>query len=176
MALRLRRALWGDGDLAVAESHASECAKREGLFHHKHADLMADKDHTSLNAALELAESLAMAETERETSLNARGAAVAAVAGLVIPIATALANPLFRTEDKHWAGFPRNLAEYFFLAALVCVASAMAMAVVGVLRPGRGGQTKNTVGEAVVNVWCWEDGDIALAEASDRKIAVFRLD
>jgi len=137
---------------------------------------MADKDHTSLNAALELAESVATAETERETNLNARGAAVAAVAGLVIPIATALANPLFRTEDKHWAGFPRNLAEYFFLAALVCVASAMAMAVVGVLRPGRGGQTKNTVGEAVVNVWCWDDGDIALAEASDRKIAVFRLD
>src|SRR5262249_47778949 len=52
----------------------------------------------------------------------------------------------------------------------------MARAVVGVLRPGRGGQTKNTVGEAVVNVWRWNGGDIALAEASDRKIAVFRLD
>jgi len=137
---------------------------------------MADKNQKNVTAALELAESVAKAETERETNLNTRGAAVAAVAGIIIPIATALANPLFTTEDTHWAGFPRNLAEYFFLAALVCVASAMAMAVVGVLRPGRGGQTKNTVGEAVVNVWRWNGGDIALAEASDRKIAVFRLD
>src|SRR5215468_9418917 len=152
MALRLRRALWGDGDLVDAESDASECAERDGLFHRKHAYLMTGKNQKSVNAALDLAESVAKAETDRETTLNARGAAVAAVAGLVIPIATALANPLFRTEDKHWAGFPRNLAEYFFLAALVCVASAMAMAVVGVLRPGRGGRTKNTVGEAVVNV------------------------
>lgn len=176
MALRMRQALWGDGDLADAESHASGRAERKDLLHRQRADLMGDKDQKNVTAALELAESVAKAETERETNLNTRGATVAAVAGIIIPIATALANPLFTTEDKNWAGFPRNLAEYFFLAALVCVASAMAMAVVGVLRPGRGGRTKNTVGEAVVNVWRSDDGDIALAEASDRKIAVFRLD
>jgi hypothetical protein len=52
----------------------------------------------------------------------------------------------------------------------------MVMAVVGVLRPGRGGQTKNAVSEAVVNVWLLEKGYIALAEATDKKIAVFQLD
>jgi hypothetical protein len=52
----------------------------------------------------------------------------------------------------------------------------MVMAVVGVLRPTRGGRTKNAVGEGVVNVWCLERGDTALAGAADTKIAVFRLD
>jgi hypothetical protein len=99
-----------------------------------------------------------------------------AVAGIIVPIATALANPLFTTQDRHWFGFPRNLAEYLFIGALVCVVSAMVMAVVGVLRPGRGGQTKNSVGEAVVNVWRQKGGYIALAKATDKEIAIFRLD
>ena len=52
----------------------------------------------------------------------------------------------------------------------------MVMAVVGVLRPGRGGQTKNAVGEALVNVWRQKGGYIALANATAKEIAIFRLD
>jgi len=174
-ALRLRRWLWRDNDLADAEVHSWRCAERDGsllvYFNEK-----AGGDTVDVRPALGLADSVAKAEAERETNLNNRGAAVAAVAGIIVPIATALANPLFTTKDQHWAGFPRNLAEYLFLGALVCVVSAMVMAVVGVLRPGRGGQTKNAVSEAVVSVWRREEGYKALAEATDKKIAIFQLD
>jgi glyoxylase I family protein len=173
-ALRLRRWLWRDNDLADAEVHAWWCAERSKPF--REYLKKPDGDTIDVKPALELAETAAKAKTERETNLNTRGAAVAAVAGIIVPIATALANPLFTTKDQHWVGFPRNLAEYLFVGALVCVVSAMVMAVVGVLRPGRGGQTKNAVGEAVVSVWRREEGYVALAKATDRKIAIFRLD
>jgi len=176
MVLRLRRWLWGDNDLADAEVHAWWCAERDKSLLEYFNKQKGDGKNVDVKAALELAESVAKAETERETNLNTRGAAVAAVAGIIVPIATALAKPLFTTVDQHWVGFPRNLAEYLFIGALVCAVSAMVMAVVGVLRPGRGGQTKNAVGEAVVSVWRRENGYIALAEATDEKIAIFRLD
>jgi len=173
--LRLRRWLWRDNDLADAEVHAWWCAERDKPLR-EFLGRTDDGNHNDVAAALELVESVAAAETERENNLNARGAAVAAVAGIIVPIATALANPLFTTRDKHWAGFPRNLAEYLFIGALVCIVSAMVMAVVGVLRPGRGGQTKNAVGEAVVNIWRHNGGYIALAKATGQTIAIFRLD
>jgi hypothetical protein len=173
--LRLRRWLWRDNDLADAEVHAWRCAERDGSLL-EYVNKKPGGDTIDVKPALELAETVAKAETERETNLNTRGAVVATVAGIIVPIATALAGPLFTTQDKHWVGFPRNLAEYLFIGALICVASAMVMAVVGVLRPGRGGQTKNAVSEAVISVWRWEEGYIALAEATDKKIAIFRLD
>lgn len=174
-ALRLRRWLWRDNDLADAEVHAWWRAERDKPLR-KFFGQTTDGNHNDVKPALGLAESVAAAETERENNLNARGAAVAAVAGIIVPIATALANPLSTTQDKHWVGFPRNLAEYLFIGALVCVVSAMVMAVVGVLRPGRGGQTKNAVGEALVNVWRQKGGYIALANATDKEIAIFQLD
>jgi len=167
--------LWGDDDLADAEFHAWWRAEQdEPLL--KYLDKKPGGYTIDVKPALGLAESVAKAETERENNLNTRGAAVATVAAIVVPVATALANPLFMTEDRDWAGFPRNLAEYLFIGALVCITSSMVMAVVGVLRPGRGGQTKNAVGEAVVNVWRQEGGYIALADATDKEIAIFTLD
>jgi hypothetical protein len=172
----LTRWLWGDGDLAVSETKARkrECERDEELLL-QCPIVVGDGNHSNAKAALELAESVAKAETERETNLNTRGTAVATVAGIIVPIATALAKPVFTTSDS-WPVATRRVAEYVFLAALVSVTSAMVMAVVGVLRPTRGGQTKNAVGEAVVNVWCQKRGDIALAAAGDTKIAVFLLD
>src|SRR5262249_22223966 len=176
-SLILKRLLWHDGDLADAEYDAMKCADtRENRLLLEDDYLVADANRNNIPAALKLAESVAKAETERETNLNTRGAAVATVAGLIVPIATALASPVFTSPDKHWAGPTRTVAEYFFLIALVSVARAMVMAVVGVLRPGRGGQTKNAVSEALVNVWCLPGGDTRLAWATDRKIAVFQLD
>src|SRR5215831_9793301 len=103
--LRLRRWLWRDNDLADAEVHAWWCAERDKPLR-EFLGRTDDGNHNDVAAALELVESVAAAETERENNLNARGAAVAAVAGIIVPIATALANPLFTTRDKHWAGFP----------------------------------------------------------------------
>jgi hypothetical protein len=171
----VRRWLWGDDDLADAEVHAWWRARQDVTLL-KYLDGKPGGDTIDVKPALGLAESVANAETERENNLNTRGAAVATVAAIIVPVATALANPLFMTKDRHWAGFPRNLAEYLFLGALVCVTSAMVMAVVGVLRPGRGGQTKNAVGEAVVDAWRQEGGYVALVNATDMKIAIFRLD
>jgi hypothetical protein len=175
MALGLRQVLWGDGDLAEDEALAREVeAGREKLLL-EIPNVVAPGNRDNVKAALELAEAVAKAETDRETNLNTRGGTVAAVAGVIVPVATAVAKTVFATPSN-WTGFTRNVMEWFFLAALVFVASAMVMAVVGVLRPTRGGRTKNAVGEAVVNVWRQERGDIALAAGAARQIEVFRLD
>jgi hypothetical protein len=175
VALGLRQVLFGDGDLADDEAHARkvEAERRKLLL--ECPSVVARGNRDNVKAALELAETVAKAETERETNLNTRGAAVATVAGIILPVATAVAKPLFATPST-WTGFRRNLMEWLFLAALVFVASAMVMAVVSVLRPTRGGRTKNAIGAAVVNVWRQERGDIALAAAADTQIQVFRLD
>jgi hypothetical protein len=174
-ARRVKRWLWGDKDLIDAEDEAWWRAEQdEPLLQYlgkKPGGYTID-----VNPALGLAESVAESETERENNLNTRGTAVATVAAIVVPVATALANPLFMTEDRLWAGFPRNLAEYLFIGALVCITSAMVMAVVCVLRPGRGGRTKNAVGEAVVNRWIEGGGYITLVDVTDKNIASFQLD
>jgi hypothetical protein len=174
MALGLRQVLWGDGDLAEDEADARKVEDGRKLLL-ECPTVVADGNRGNVKAALELAEAVAKAETERETNLNTRGAAVATVAGIILPVAAAVAKPVFATKST-WTGFTRDLMEWLFLAALVFVASAMVMAVVMVLRPGRGGRTKNVVGAAVVNVWCQPRGDIALAAAADPKTEVFRLD
>lgn len=166
--------LWGDGDLAEDEADARKVEGGRKLLL-ECPTVVADGKRANVEAALELAEAVAKTETERETNLNTRGAAVATVAGIILPVAAAVAKPVFATPST-WTGFTRDLMEWLFLAALVFVASEMVMAVVSVLRPRRGGRTKNAVGAAVVNVWCQPRGDIALAAAADTQIQVFRLD
>jgi hypothetical protein len=175
MALGLKQFLWGDGDLAddVAAARTVEDERTKLLL--EYPSVVARGNRDNVKAALELAEAVAKAETERETNLNTRGAAVATVAGIILPVAAAVAKPVFATPST-WTGFRRNLMEWLFLAALVFVASAMVMAVVMVLRPMRGGRTKNAVGAAVVNVWRQDRGDIALTAAADTQLQVFRLD
>jgi hypothetical protein len=172
--LGLRRALWVDDDLIEDEFLASKVERRRALLL-ENADVVVPENRDNVKATLELANAIAKAETERETNLNTRGAAVAAVAGLILPIATAVAPSVFVTRSD-WAEATRNVTEYLFLAALVFIASSMVMAVVGVLRPRRGGRTKNAVAEAVVNVWRQQDGDVALAAGAARRIEVFWLD
>ena len=171
---KLTRWLWGDDDLA---DDAVDARKFEGdrKLLLKIPSVVALGNRDNVKAALELAEVAAKAETERKTNLNTRGAAVATVAGIILTVATAVAKPVFATQSP-WAGWTRDLMEYLFLAALVFVASALVMAVVMVLRPGRGVRTKTAVGAAVVNVWLQDRGDIALATAADTQIQVFWLD
>ena len=174
MALGLRQVLWGDGDLAEDEADARKVEGGRTKLLLECPNVVAPGNGDNVKAALELAETVAKAETERETNLNTRGAAVATVAGIIVTVAAVVAKPIF--APSNWTGFGRNLMEWLFLAALVSVASAMVMAVVGVLRPTRGGRTKNAVGAAVVNVWRQPHGDIALAAAADTQIQVFQLD
>jgi hypothetical protein len=166
--------LWVDDDLAEEEYRAAKVERRRVLLLEQ-ANVAAPENRDNVKAALELAKAIAKAETERETNLNTRGAAVAVVAGLIVSIATAVAKSVFATRTD-WTGLTRDATEYLFLATLVFVASAMVMAVVGVLRPARGGRTKNAVAEAVVNVWRQQDGDVALAAGTAWRIEVFWLD
>jgi hypothetical protein len=171
---KLTRWLWGDDDLADDALDARKFEDDRKLLL-KIPSVVARGNRDNVKAALELAEAAAKAETERETNLNTRGAAVATVAGIILTVATAVAKPVFATESP-WTGWTRDLMERLFLAALVFVASALVMAVVMVLRPGRGVRTKTAVGAAVVNVWLQDRGDIALATAADTQIQVLWLD
>jgi NADH:ubiquinone oxidoreductase subunit 6 (subunit J) len=160
--------LWVDSDLSSQEERVD--IEKPLLLNE--AGAASEK---SVEAALKLASAVAQAETDRETNLNARGAAVASVAALVVSVFAAVAKSVFATRTD-WTGWTRDSAEALFIGALVVVAGAMAMAVIGVLRPTRGGKTKNTVGEAVVNVWRQDRGEVTLATAGEKSIGLFWLD
>src|SRR5215469_7810149 len=111
MKRSMKRWLRGDDSLddAQARVETTEEKREETLLA---SDTVIEGNCDNVKAGLELAESVAKAETDRETNLNARGAAVAIVAGLILPIATALARPVFDTPSNIWAGASRKAAEY----------------------------------------------------------------
>jgi hypothetical protein len=176
----LRERLWVDDDLSKARDRASE-VERDRTLLLKQYTVVARDNHPNVKAALELANAIAAAEADRETNLNTRAAAVASVAALIVSISAAVAKAVFATQSS-WTETTRDVTAVLFLATLVFVASAMVMAVVGVLRPKRGQRTKNAIGEAFVNV-CGQmgdkdkkGGDEALAAGVHKRIEVFWLD
>lgn len=109
----------------------------------------------SITRTLELAEQVSQQEQDRETNLNTRGAAVATVAGLVVTVSGAVTKSLF-TQRPEWTDWTKIVTLGLFVAALFLVASSMFMAVVWVLRPGRGARTRNYLGETLMGLWVHE--------------------
>jgi hypothetical protein len=115
---------------------------------------------------------VAKAESDRETNLNGRGTAVATVAGLIVSLAAALAKPIF--GDTKWTDDTKPVAAFFFALGLPVVAAAMLAAVFMVLRPQRGGRTKNFVAETVVDLW--KQDPRVFAETGEKPLALLELD
>jgi hypothetical protein len=129
-------------------------------------------DPERVKRVLELAEQVGVQEQERETNLNARGAAVATVAGLIVTVSGAVTNSLFPTPG--WTDWTKLATLGLFVAALFLVTSSMFMAVAGVLRPGRGARTKNHLGETLMGLWLYEDD--ALLKANRDSVDLLCLD
>jgi hypothetical protein len=140
----LRERISIDPDLYRKEKRAKERA--EETVYNEHI-----RDPKHLERTLEVLIDASKAEQDRETNLNARGAAVASVAALVVSLSSAVAKSVFQTKD--WTDWSKVATGALFVAALFAVATAMVMAVMGVLRPKRGRGTKNFLGETLVNLW-----------------------
>ena len=143
MKKSLRQRLWVDGDLKQKEEEARQCDER--LYNR------SGFDENSIQRALELVLDVGKAEQDRETNLNTRGAAVASVAGIIVSVSGAVAKSVFQPAD--WTDWTKIAAVALFIGALFSVATAMVMAVFGVLRPKRGHRTKNFLGDMLMTLW-----------------------
>lgn len=161
-----RQHFWVDADLTKAQRSAHDLARRAL----DRPDLRAyDCDGLRSEDIAQTAgfvNEVAKAEQDRETNLNARGAAVAAVAGLIVTVSSAVAKPVFDVAD--WSDWTKIAAVALFLAALFAVASAMVIAVVAVLRPKRGPRTKNFLGETLVDLWLGQHAASLVRADKDR--------
>jgi FtsH-binding integral membrane protein len=146
-----RQHFWVDADLTRAQREAHDLAMRaldRPEFRAYDRDGLNSED---IAQTVGFVTEVAKAEQDRETNLNTRGAAVATVAGLIVPVSSAVAKPVFDVAD--WSDWTKIAAVSLFLAALFVVTAAMVIAVVAVLRPKRGPRTKNFLGETLVNLW-----------------------
>jgi hypothetical protein len=107
----------------------------------------------SVQRALELTEQVGRAEQERETNLNARGTAVATVAGVIATVSGAVVKSVFAPNESDWTDWTKIATLALFAAGLFAVAASMSMAVVAVLRPKRGATTKNFLGDTLTDLW-----------------------
>ena len=166
MSDAFRRQFWVDADLAKAQRSAHELARRaldrSDLRAYDHDDLKSENIAQTVGFVNEVAK----AEQERETNLNTRGAAVAAVAGLIVTVSSAVAKPVFDVAD--WSDWTKIAAVALFLAALFAVAAAMVISVVAVLRPKRGPRTKNFLGETLVDLWLGQHAASLVRADKDR--------
>jgi hypothetical protein len=155
-----------DDDLREKEAEARLCVDKRVYD----CDGLVAKN---LERTLEVLIDASKAEQDREANLNARGAAVATVAALVVSVSGAVAKSVFETTD--WTDWTKFAAILLFLTALFAVAAAMVMAVVMVLRPGQGPQTKNLLGETLVELWL--DGkEVDLIEANRNRLNLLFVD
>jgi hypothetical protein len=168
-----RQQFWVDADLTGAQRSAHELARRAL----DRPDLRAyDCDGLRSENIAQTAgfvNEVAKAEQERETNLNARGTAVAAVAGLIVTVSSAIAKPVF--DIAEWSDWTKIAAVGLFLAALFAVSAAMVIAVVAVLRPKRGPRTKNFLGETLVNLWLGEHA-AGLVRADKDRLSLLAID
>jgi hypothetical protein len=132
---------------------------------------LGDLDSTDLDRTLEVHIEAGKAEQDRETNLNARGATVAAVAGIAVAISSAVAKSVAQTP--RWTDLWKILSLALFVAALFWVASAMMMAVMGVLRPTRGSGTKNFLGETLISLAREDHGKSVVLANKDRLNLIF---
>jgi len=116
---------------------------------------------------------VAKAEQERETNLNARGAAVATVAGLIVSVSSVVAKSVLAIKD--WSDWTKIVAVTLFVLALFAVVMAMVIAVGFVLRPRRGPTTKNFLGETLVELWLTEHA-AELVRANKDRLSLLFLD
>jgi hypothetical protein len=101
-------------------------------------------------------------ESERETNLNARGAAVASVAGVIVALSSAIGKTLFEADT--WSGGWQQSIVGLFLFALVIVAVAMVVVVVGVLRPKRGPAAEIFPAQRLSQLWMQDEVTAVLTD------------
>ena len=119
MSDAFRQHFWVDADLTRAQREAHDLAMRaldRPDFRAYDRDGLNSED---IAQTVGFVTEVAKAEQDRETNLNTRGAAVATVAGLIVPVSSAVAKPVFDVAD--WSDWTKIAAVSLFLAALFVV-------------------------------------------------------
>jgi hypothetical protein len=153
-----RHFFWVDDDLKKTES-AVETTIRDRTFSPTRAP-------AALDTLVELLRDVAKTEFDRESNLNTRAAAVAAVAGLIATASGAVGKAVF--SDKTLTGANKDVALALMLIGLVAVISALVMVVIFVLRPKQAKTRQTFFTDAVVEVWR-ERGDSAIILGARRE-------
>ena len=136
-----------DRDLRDDIKEAEESFGRSDL----RADLSDTNTSARLDALVQVVQEVMKHESDRETNLNARGAAVASVAALIVAVSSAVGRPVLDADD--WSGGMQQATVGLFLFALVVVAVAMVVVVVGVLRPKRGPTSEIFLAQTFIEEW-----------------------
>jgi hypothetical protein len=139
-----REYFWVDSDLEVKDL-TDKLTQR--AFADKDLD---DLRQRNLKSVVGVLHDVARTEFDREMNLNTRGTAVAAVAGLIATASGAVGKSVFETTD---ASEPGLATIGLFLIGLVAVVAAMAMAVMGVLRPKKAPTRRMFFTDTLVGIW-----------------------
>lgn len=139
----------------------------------------------SVDELVHLAERVLQAENDRETSLNGRGATLAAVAGIIVSLSGFVADLLIipsstaqATAGEASGTLTRGetyVAVCMFVAALALLIVAIAISVLGVLRPGRGRTTRAFLGDAIVRMLV-ADPELSLVRAPPTRLKFVYVD
>jgi hypothetical protein len=151
---RMRKWLWPDWRLRDAENKAGEKLARGRNLEVLPWSPAASR---SIDELVSLVQRVLQAENDRETSLNSRGAAITAVAGIIVSLSGVIADLVLGSTSPNQAnraltGGEKSVAVCIFIAALALLIVAIAIAVLGVLRPGRGKTTRVFLGDALVRM------------------------
>jgi hypothetical protein len=157
--LTFRDVVWVDGDLSRREAAAVAAMKQR-------VDLAPDPDPAKLEKVDELLRDVAKTEFERETNLNSRATAVAAVAGLIVTASGAIAQSLFRPAG--WSDDMKLAIVVLFLSGLVSLGAGMAIAVVAVLKPKQAPMRRVFFTDTVLSLWIERGRTEILAANADR--------
>jgi hypothetical protein len=178
----VRRWLWPDWDLRDSELKAG---KKLDAGRHLEAQEPSVAASRSVDELVCLAERVLQAENDRETSLNGRGATLAAVAGIIVSLSGFVADLLIGpTSNAEATGgdatgtltsSETDVAVCMFVAALALLIVAIAISVLGVLRPGRAKTTRAFLGDAIVRMLV-ADVRLSLVEAHPTRLKFLYVD
>jgi hypothetical protein len=140
----LRAGLWVDSDLKTDRRAVDDAIDRP---------FSPVRAPAALETVAELLRETAKAEFERESNLNTRAAAVAAVAGLIVTASGAVGKAVFDATGKTLTGTEGDVTVALMVVGLVALVASMLMVVMVVLRPKQAKTRQTFFTDAIVDLW-----------------------
>jgi hypothetical protein len=183
---RLRAWLWVDSDLKEDEAAVDAAIERavDAAIEDERAvdaaigePFSATKDPPALQPVVELLRDVARTEFDRETNLNTRAAAVAAVAGLIVTASGAVGKAVFDATEETLTAAEKEVSVWLMVIGLVALVAAMVMVVMAVLRPKQAKTRQTFLTDALVDLWARGHSSLIVSAQQDglNEVVVGRL-
>jgi hypothetical protein len=111
------------------------------------------EDLPALQPLVELLRDVARTEFDRETNLNTRAAAVAAVAGLIVTASGAVGKAVFDATEETLTATEKEVSVWLMVVGLVALVAAMVTVVMAVLRPKQAKTRQTFLTDALIDLW-----------------------